>query len=177
MRMRVLYFFLISMVFVSCKPDTELVYEKVQIASDTGIHQMDTLLLDPESKQLISRLEKANSPGMYSSYPLPESLQGQSFYIVYKGRVRSNFAQSRGQIVFTAYTENKEQLCWWTLPLSPHLVYQNQWNHFNDSIYLPGLVNENKYTLLHSFIYLANAQGEKLDIDTFHVLLKKINVD
>ena len=136
----------------------------------------DTVMLDSEENIYFSRIRTKAAFGMYYDFSLPDSLQDKHYDIVFEGRVRSNYAQSRGVIVFTALDKNKNQLCWWSLNFTPHLVRQNQWNHYRDSLHIPGLINDVRYTNIRAFPFLGETVSEHLDIDTFKVTLKKRQV-
>lgn len=106
-------------------------------------------------------------------YRVPPEHQDKHFYIVFKGKIRSNYAQSNASIVFLAYDKNNNQLCWWALPARPHLVYQNQWNTFHDSLHIPGLINDVVYTTITAFPFLGPAKSETFDVDSLKVSLKQ----
>lgn len=110
---------------------------------------------------------------MLYEYHLPAERQDKHFYIVFKGKIRSNYAQSNGAIVFLAFDKNNNQLCWWSLPARPHLVFQNQWNTFHDSLHIPGLINDVIYTTIRAFPFLGESKSENFDVDSLLVSLKQ----
>lgn len=159
--------------FSACRQDAELVDEKLLLPADVTIHQDDTVMTDTINAALFSRLNKAASQGMLYEYRLPPERQDKHFYIVFKGKIRSNYAQSNAAVVFLAFDKNNNQLCWWALPARPHLVYQNQWNTFHDSLHIPGLINDVVYTTIRAFPFLGASTAESFDVDSLKVSLKQ----
>lgn len=157
----------------SCKQDAELVHEKMLSPADSSVQQENLVIRDSANGQVFTRLYKAGTQGMVYHYDLPQELINKHFYIVFKGKMRSNYAQSNGSVVFLAFDKNKSQLCWWSLPVRPHLVLQNQWNVFHDSLHIPGLINDIPYVSVHAFPFLGNSASENFDVDSLHVMLKQ----
>jgi hypothetical protein len=166
-------FVLVLCYFCSCKRDAEIIDQKRILAGDAGVHQMDTVLMDSLTNTLFSRIQKPNAEGMAYTYTLKAPYLEQEIYVIYKGKVRSNFAFSQGALAFVAYDEWGQQLCWWGITLRPHLQYQNEWNTFSDSIHIPALIEKRKYSGIKAYPFLGNSPGEKLDIDSFEITLKK----
>jgi len=165
--------FLVLWCFCSCKPDAERIHQRLILAKDSGVHQMDTVLLDTITKTYFSRIQKPNAEGMAYTYTIPKPYIEKEVYIIYKGKARSNFAFSQGALAFVAFDEWGQQLCWWGITLRPHLQYQNEWNAFSDSIHIPALIEKRKYAGVKAYPFLGNSPGEKLDIDSFQIILKK----
>lgn len=163
----------IGIVMVSCKQDAELVNEKMLLPADSSVQQENLVLRDSITGHLFTRLYRPATQGMVYSYNLPPEQQNKHYYIVFRGKMRSNYAQSNGGVVFLARDKNNGQLCWWSLPARPHLVLQNQWNVFHDSLHIPGLINDIVYTSVHAFPFLGNSTTENFDVDSLHVMLKQ----
>jgi hypothetical protein len=159
--------------FCSCKQDAETINQKLILAKDLGVHQMDTVIYDSISKSYFSRIQRPNAEGMAYNYTIPKPYLEKELYIIYRGKVRSNFAFSQGALAFVAYDEWGQQLCWWGITLRPHLQYQNEWNAFSDSIHIPALIDKKKYVGVKAYPFLGTSPGENLDIDSFLVTLKR----
>lgn len=164
--------FLILFSLCSCKQDGKVINQKLILAKDSGVHQNDTSVLERQSNSFFSRLNKSESGGLVYTIRIPDPYLEKELYVIFKGKARSNYAVSQGAMVFTAFDEWGQQLCWWAITLRPHLQYQNQWNTFIDSMHIPSLIENRKFTNVKAYTFLGNSPGEVLDIDSFEITLK-----
>lgn len=161
------------LLFVSCSSPNEIVDSQLIVAGKPNTSSGDTVIFDSITRTFFSRISKMSTAGLQYVYTVPEINQNKHFYIVFKGRVRTNYAQSNAAIVLMAFDKDKQQLCWMNAPLRPLIVKQNEWNYFQDSIHIPNVMNDVRYTTLNAFTFLGNSTSEKFDVDTFSVTLKR----
>ncbi len=161
------------LVFVSCSSPDDIVDSQTIIAGKPGTSSGDSICIDSLTHTPFSRIRKSNTAGLQYVFNVSEANQNKHYYIVFKGRVRTNYALSNAAIVLMAFDKDKQQLCWMTAPLRPFVVQQNNWNYFLDSIHIPNVMNDVRYTTLNAFAYLGNSNFENMDIDTFKVTLKR----
>lgn len=159
--------------FCSCKQDAETINRQLILPGDSSVHVNDTIVLDSTTHTYFSRIQKPDGAGLTYSFSIPRPYQEKELYVIFKGLARSNFAVSKGVLVFVAFDESWKQLCWWALPIRPHLKYQSAWNPFIDSLHVPSLIENRKYTYVKAHPFLGESPGEKLDIDSFEVIIKK----
>ena len=167
----------LTCVLVSCSKPDEVIYQELIIANKHKLHAADTTIVDSVSNTAYSRLSKPNSAGIQFYYELPQEHQDKHLYVVFDGRIRSNYAQSNATIVLTAFDKNKGQLCWLVTPLRPSILKQNEWCHFRDSVHISNAIHGTNYVSLNAFPYINNSSNENLDIDSLNIIVKKIHKD
>ncbi|HQQ94722.1 MAG TPA: hypothetical protein PLQ93_09220 [Bacteroidia bacterium] len=172
-RTNALVFLLCMFSLISCRQTSVPVREEFLIPAVSPYHMQDTVIYDSLNHLSFSRLRHASDMGMYWHFEMPEEMQGKDYDLVFEGRVRSNYVQSKGVLVFTAYDMHKAQVCWWTLPLSPHIEKLNEWNAFRDSLRLTGWINGAHYSTIRVFPFLGDSKQEHLDFDTLKITLKQ----
>lgn len=171
-----MYKFLIILVLgslCSCKQDSEPIDRRLILPRDSGVHETDSVIMDSVTGTCFSRILGPNGVGMTYTYTIPKTYMEKELYVIFKGLARSNYAISKGVLVFTAFDEGWQQLCWWAIPIRSHLKYQSQWNPFIDSMHIPALIEKRKYTYIKACPFIGESTGEKLDIDSFEVSVKK----
>lgn len=161
----------------SCIRNDEVIFQQLIIADKHNLHAEDTVIVDKWSKKAYSRLSKPNVAGIQFYYELPTEYQDKHLYVVFDGKVRTNYAQSNAAMVLLAFDKNKNQLCWLVTPLRPSILKQNEWCHFRDSVHISNAINGFNYVALNAFPYINGSSNENLDIDSLKIIVKKIQKD
>lgn len=169
---RILYFCFLSLIFVCCSDKFKTVHEQYLFVDKSDLKD-DTLIADSVTKAFFSRLSRPSSFGRTLVYKLSKEQEGKEFYIVFYGKIRTNFAQSNATITVVEHTNKSEQICWLSLFLRRHFTDQNKWCYFKDSIRIEPSYMGKLGSSITCVAFLAGTQNEKFDLDTLHIAIKE----
>ena len=108
-------FFLLSVIVFflqSCRDKFENVCENIITVDNNRANTGDTVLFDSINKFKFSRVNKKDASTLVASFTLPKEQQNKALWVVFSGRVRSNFAHSNSSITLAAMSEKGECLVW-----------------------------------------------------------------
>lgn len=167
-------FFLFSflLLFSSCAERYEEIGRQLTTARTNKMRE-DTLIFDSIHKSYFSRIMKPNGGGLQTVYQIPAEHQNKELWVVLEGRIRTNYPHTHSTITLITASEKGEMLCWKASFLSTYYTKLNDWCHFKDSIWLPHNFNNTSYKVINAFAYLGNQPGEKFDMDTLIVTVKR----
>lgn len=157
---------------VSCGEKYRTVHRQFMLVDKFNLKD-DTLITDRETGRPFSRLQRPNTFGRTYVYTLSEKQRGKGFYVIFKGKIRSNYAESNATITVSLHNEKKEQLAWLPLFLRRHFFDINKWCYFQDSIRVEPLYKWNKVKTISCMPYLSNSSAERFDVDTLEVTIKE----
>ena len=161
--------------FTQCGERYKTFAEVVLTAKNEEVSPVDTMMTDSVGGFRFSRLNKSGNTGLACYVGIEPKLQNKKLCITFKGRCRSNFAQSGGTISMSVNGEkNNEMLSWRAVLLKYHMVDINQWCTFRDSIIFPPKIDGKVYKTISVMAFLGGTPGENFDIDTLTVIYKVV---
>jgi hypothetical protein len=134
----------------------------------------DTIMMDSAGKFKFSRLRFPSSSGLNATCVIDETHREKPLWVVFSGRVRSNYAHSNATITMAAVSPENGMLVWKGSLLRYYVVDVNRWCHFRDSFYLEATFNNKPYGSVSVFTFLGDSEREDFDVDTLHVEFREI---
>jgi hypothetical protein len=129
----------------------------------------DTVMTDSTGKFRFSRLRFPSSRGLTATCMIEETHREKPLWIVFSGRVRSNYAHSNATITMAAVSPENGMLVWNGSLLRYYITDVNRWCHFRDSFYLESTFTNKPYGEVSVFTFLGDSEHENFDVDTLHV--------
>lgn len=164
-------FFLFCLLCFSCREEFKSV-QKFDITTLNNPKSGDTAIYDPKDKFYFSRITRPSCGGLNAPFKIEEVNRNKRIWVIFKGRARTNYAQSNASISVAAIGLNQMTVVWKAIFLRYYITDLNTWCPFKDSVLLPREKLEQKYSLVNTIAYLGNSNSEMFDVDTLHVEYK-----
>lgn len=155
----------------SCSDDYSSAYS-VNVIPSVDQKQNDTIIKDPETGKVFSRLNVANTYGLINRYHIPPNLAEKEIRIVYSGMARTNYAHSNASIDISINAYNGKTEGYISRQLRFFFEDINKWCYFRDSVSIKWESWQNRYEWISVFSKLGNSSKEMFDIQNLNVEIK-----
>ncbi len=164
--------FTIASICVSCDKTYETIYQCAAVPEKTERGE-DTLMKDSSANFNFSRLRKPNSGGISCHYLFEPGKPQSEYYVVFHGRIRTNYAQSNAFINLSSIDVDGNIINWNSSSLKYFVTDTDQWCWFKDSILIKYESWNKPYKMVNVFPFLGPSASENFDVDTLFVELKE----
>jgi len=164
--------FIVSVFFVSCADRYETIHEQSILIDKKNLRD-DTLIKDSISQHYFSRIKRKGSYGRMLNFQLAKDQVGKEFYVVFEGRIRTNYPQSNSTISVATNDRSGNQIDWLVAFLKPFYSTVNEWCYFKDSVRIEHNKKGSKLTAISCFAYIPVGTDELFDMDSLRVAIKQ----
>jgi hypothetical protein len=168
---RCIFLFFLILFFQSCADEYTSI-EKFVITPSNHTLKADTIITDEVGGLRFSRLRKVGQAGYSAVTNLSIENRDKKIWVIFSGKVRTNYAHSNATISIAAVGLNQEIVVWNATFLKYFITDINKWCPFKDSVLLPREKLNQKYSVINTMAYLGNSESENFDIDTLRVEYK-----
>ncbi len=166
-------FFILVCAFsiISCKEKYREIYSCLALPDDKN-RKDDTLLADSLATYKFSRLYKPRSSGLTCSFKVPVEFNKNSYYVVFSGKSRTNYAHSNAAVCLSSSDISGNQIDWKAAQLRYFYTDINTWCAFKDSIFIKYETWNKPYQYITVFAFLGDSEAERYDLDSLKVHIK-----
>jgi len=159
---------------LSCVERYTTIHQQMMMIDKNKL-QDDSLIKYPGTNSYFSRIKEHGSFGRRMVFPLNEKQERKEFYIVFTGKIRSNYPQSKSTITVVTNDKSGAQIDWRCVFLKTFYTEMNRWCYFKDSVKITVDERWRKHRSITCFPFLPSGTGEAFDIDSLYVSINEIN--